>query len=120
MILVEAFQLALKNALIPQGRASRAEYWWFVLANLVVGIVIAILTRVSGIFVIVNILYTLAIIVPGLMIAIRRMHDTNKSGWFLLIGIIPIVGSIVLIVMLAQKGTPGMNNYGTPSLALNR
>ena len=53
-------------------------------------------------------------LVPSLAVAIRRLHDTNKSGWFLLLALIPIVGFIVLIVFLATPGEPGPNNYGLP------
>lgn len=116
--MVTAFEMAIKNAITPQGRASRGEYWWFVLANLIVGIVLAILARVTILFVIVNVLYTLAIILPSIMVAIRRLHDIDKSGWFLLAGFIPILGSIFILVMLARPGTVGANTYGYPPLAL--
>jgi len=94
------------------GRAGRAEFWWFVLANLLVFVVLAILMGIADIFFILYIGYALAVLVPSIAVAIRRLHDTNKSGWFLLIGLIPIIGAILLIVFYAAEGTNGPNDYG--------
>ena len=93
------------------GRAGRAEFWWFVLANLVVFVALAILIAVSNIFIILYFGYALALIVPSIAVAIRRLHDTNKSGWWLLIGIIPF-GGLVLLVFYILEGTPGPNDHG--------
>ena len=94
------------------GRAGRAEFWWFALANFLIYIVLAILLNVASIFWILYIGYALAVIVPSIAVAIRRLHDTNKSGWFLLIGLIPFVGVILLIVFYATEGTNGPNDHG--------
>ena len=80
------------------GRASRKEFWMFIAVNLVVSILIGV-TRIQ----ILSTLYTLALFIPALAVGIRRLHDTNRSGWWLLIGLVPFVGAIVLIVFLAQK-----------------
>ena len=93
------------------GRAGREEFWWFVLANFLVFIVLAILLAISNIFWILYIGYTLAVIVPSIALAIRRLHDTNKSGWWLLIGLIPF-GGIVLLVFYILEGTNGPNDHG--------
>ena len=82
------------------GRASRPEYWWFVLFIIVVGIVVSMGGNfASGVF-------TLATIVPCIAVATRRLHDTHRSGWWQLISLVPVVGWIVLIVFLAQKSAP--------------
>ena len=94
------------------GRAGRAEFWWFVLANLVVYVALAILAQISGIFLILYFIYALAMLVPSLAVAIRRLHDTDKSGWLVLLGLIPLVGFIILLVFYIQEGTPGPNQYG--------
>lgn len=94
------------------GRAGRAEFWWFVLANLVVYVALAILMAIADIFIILYIGYGLAMIVPSIAVAIRRLHDTDKSGWMLLLGLIPFVGAILLIVFYAAEGTNGPNQYG--------
>jgi uncharacterized membrane protein YhaH (DUF805 family) len=115
MILVNTWKtVVLERFAKFDGRAGRAEYWWFVLANLIAYVVLAILMQIATIFVILLIGFWLAIIVPSIAVAVRRLHDTNKSGWFLLISLIPFVGGIILLVFLATAGDPGPNNYGAP------
>jgi uncharacterized membrane protein YhaH (DUF805 family) len=94
------------------GRSRRAEFWWYFLANLIIGVVLNVVDAVIGLAGILSLIYALAVLVPGLAVGIRRLHDTGKSGWWLLIALIPIVGIIVLIVFFAQDSTPGVNDYG--------
>jgi uncharacterized membrane protein YhaH (DUF805 family) len=101
------------------GRASRAEFWWFALANLVIYIVLAALAQASNFFFVLYVLYGLAVLIPSIAVAVRRLHDTNRSGWWVLISLIPLVGSIILIVLLALPGEPRPNAYGgVPSAAV--
>ena len=93
------------------GRAARPEFWWFVLANFIIGVVFNILSQVSDLFFFLSLLYSLAVLVPYLAVAVRRLHDTDKSGWWLLIGLIPCAGIIILIVFFATEGTRGPNQY---------
>ena len=109
----------LKKYLLFTGRARRKEFWMFVLFNLVVSIVlnivVGILANVPGIgFILafIPLVYSLAILLPSIGLGIRRLHDTDRSGWWLLIGLIPLVGAIVLIVFAAQEGTKGNNQFG--------
>jgi uncharacterized membrane protein YhaH (DUF805 family) len=105
----------LKKFKVFTGRSDRREFWMFVLYNFIVGFVLGILSSIPAlgwIFRIVSVLFTLAIIVPGIAVGIRRLHDTNRSGWFLLLSLIPLVGAIILIVFCVQEGTPGENKYG--------
>ena len=94
------------------GRAGRGEFWWFFLANIVIYIALLILAQISGLFMILYFLYALAVIVPNIAVGIRRLHDTDKSGWFLLISFVPLIGGIILLVFLAMEGTTGPNKYG--------
>jgi uncharacterized membrane protein YhaH (DUF805 family) len=94
------------------GRARRAEFWWFFLASFIIGIVFNILIAVASIFWVVYVIYALAVLIPNIAVGVRRLHDTNKSGWWLLIALIPLVGIIVLIVFFATDGLPGPNQYG--------
>ncbi len=103
----------LENYANFSGRARRAELWSFALTNAIAYVLLAILTRVSGIFVVVYIAFALAMLVPGLAVAVRRLHDTGKSGWMLLVGLIPIVGGILLLVWYFTDSTRGTNQYGT-------
>ena len=88
------------------GRASRAEYWWFVLAYVVVSLVLSLLHLD-----IIAMLFNLALLIPSLAAGTRRLHDIGKSGWFQLIWLIPLIGWILLIYWLAQPST-GPNAYG--------
>lgn len=99
------------------GRSRRAEYWMFVLINALVSIGLLFATgsfrdepSVVGSFVYLG--YTLATIVPGFAVTVRRLHDTGRSGWWFLIGLVPLVGAIVLLVFLVQDGQPGDNDFG--------
>ncbi len=102
-----------------EGRARRSEYWYFVLFNALIGYASMFVFGLIGGMLDVPILagigfvYVFAALIPGLAVAIRRLHDTNKSGWMILIGLIPVVGSIVLIVFFATEGTQGSNEYGS-------
>lgn len=96
------------------GRARRAEFWWFWLANVIVLIVLATLAgAVSEVLWVLYALYALAMFVPSLAVAVRRLHDTGKTGWLLLLGFVPVVGPIVLLVFYLLDSTPGTNQYGT-------
>lgn len=100
-----------------QGRASRPEYWWyqlFVFGLMVAALIVdAILAKIIGIG-LVYYLLALALFLPGLGAAVRRLHDTNRSGWWLLISLVPFVGAVVLIVFLCLPSDQGDNRFGPP------
>ena len=97
------------------GRARRAEYWWFWLINTAAGIILAIigLAIIPELGLIIFAVWYLATLLPSLGVAVRRLHDTNKSGWTLLLGIIPF-GGIVLFIFMVVDGDLGANRYGYP------
>ena len=110
-------KVVLENYLNFTGRARRAEFWWYFLANLIISVVLNIIDAAlgwgSGYYGgILTGIYGLAVLLPGLAVGIRRLHDTDKSGWWLLLALIPLVGIIVLIVFWATDGQPGVNQYG--------
>lgn len=94
------------------GRARRQEYWMFVLFNIAFGIAAAILDTILGSWGAIGGLYGLAMIIPGVAVGVRRLHDIGKSGWMLLVALIPVIGVIWLIILLATDSTPGSNQYG--------
>ena len=104
-----------KKYAVFSGRARRKEYWMFALFNvlisLAIGIVLAIVGAVQAASVIQG-LYQLAILIPGLAVCARRLHDIGKSGWWMLIALIPLVGFIVLLVFLCTDSQPDENDYG--------
>jgi len=111
---LDYYLAVLKKYAIFSGRSQRAEYWYFVLVNLIISFIFTFLDRVTGTGIgnILSIIYSLAILVPGIAVAIRRLHDVGKSGWWLLIAFIPLVGTIWLIVLFATDSNPGDNTYG--------
>ena len=100
------------------GRARRKEYWMFVLFNMIFAIVAAILDNVLGIamegtgYGPLYGIYALAVLIPGLAVAVRRLHDVGKSGWMILITLIPLIGAIWLLVLLVTDSNLGENQYG--------
>jgi uncharacterized membrane protein YhaH (DUF805 family) len=95
------------------GRASRPAFWWWALFALLVGIGASIVDAIIGsqIF---SIIVSLGLILPNLSVSIRRLHDTDRTGWWILIALIPLIGLIVLLVFYLQKSDPGDNSYGSP------
>lgn len=89
-----------------RGRASRSEFWWWYLASVIIEIVFRALGAASGVFALLGGLFSLAVIVPQIAIGARRLHDTNRSGWWQLLVFIPIVGWIILIVWWASREKP--------------
>ena len=109
---------ALKKYAVFEGRARRREYWFFVLFAVLIQIGLNIVDRMLGMFSaengigILGGIFALAILVPSLAVGARRLHDTGRSGWWLLIWLIPIIGWIVLIVFFVMDSQPGTNAYG--------
>ena len=101
-----------------QGRASRSEFWWF---TLFVWLVCFIAIIIDGAIdqSIVQPIAGLALFFPSLSVQVRRLHDTDKSGGWALVGIIPLIGSIILLIMCAFKGTPGTNRFGEDPLLVH-
>lgn len=95
------------------GRSSRSEYWWYALFAFLLGIVISIVFSFSeNMSTIVSSIVSLALLLPGLGLSVRRLHDINKSGWWILVGLIPVAGIIILIVWFCKDSDPTDNNYG--------
>ena len=102
---------AIKRYADFNGRARRTEYWIFVLFNTIFGAVAGLVDGVLGIALISS-LYSLFVLIPNLSISFRRLHDVDKSAWWLLISFVPVVGVIVLLVFSVMPGTVGANRYG--------
>ena len=118
---MEWYLQTLKHYATFTGRATRREYWYFVLINTVAAMTLFIVGEVlaAGVGAALYTLYLLGTFLPSLAVSVRRLHDIDKSGWWLLVSIIPLVGSVVLLVLLASASTPATNTYGPePELAL--
>jgi uncharacterized membrane protein YhaH (DUF805 family) len=94
------------------GRARRKEYWMFFLFNLLIAIGIAIIESIIGTGGILGIIFSLAMLVPGIAVTVRRLHDTGRSGWWVLISLVPVIGWIVLLVFMLLDSEPTTNEYG--------
>ena len=102
----------LKQYAVFEGRARRKEYWMFLLFNVVIAAALAIVGRAIGLDGMLRGLYTLGVLIPGLAVSVRRLHDTGRSGWWLLIVFVPLVGWLIALYFLAQPGKTGQNRYG--------
>ncbi len=124
MDMVEAVKTVLSQYATFSGRAARPEYWWWVLAIFLLSIVIqaidgAVVAPLLGFprFGVnagqpLSAVVSLAILVPSIAVGVRRLHDSGRSGWWLLIGLIPVVGWLVLLYWLVQPTENGHNRYG--------
>ena|SRR3989338_2931029 len=103
----------LKKYAVFTGRAGRAEFWYFTLFNIIIVILLNIISSIigDGNNILIS-LYYLAVLIPSLAVSVRRLHDTDRSGWWILIGLIPLIGTIILIVFMVLDSTPAQNQYG--------
>ena len=114
MTFAEAVRSGFDHYVKFDGRASRPAFWWWFLFGVLVGIGASIIDAIIGSFGVVSGLAALALLLPNLSVAIRRLHDTDHTGWWVLIGLIPIIGFIVLLVFYLRQSDLGENRYGPP------
>lgn len=109
---------ALKKYADFGGRSRRREYWLFTLFNVIVAIGLAVVDVTTGMidkssgYGLLSSIYSLAVLVPGLSVSVRRLHDTDHSGWWLLIAFIPLIGAIILLIFMVRDSDPGKNRFG--------
>ncbi len=102
----------LKKYAVFSGRARRTEYWMFFLINFIITFVLGF---VEGLFKgpgVLGMVYSLGVLVPSIAVGVRRLHDTGRSGWWLLISFVPLIGAIVLLVYMVQDSQAAENSYG--------
>ena len=107
----------LKKYVVFSGRARRKEFWMFTLFSAIISIVLSVIDRAIGTDSstgtgLLGGIYSLLVLLPSLAVTVRRLHDTNRSGAWIFIGLIPIIGWIVLLIFTVQEGTPGENSHG--------
>lgn len=108
----------LRKYAVFEGRARRQEYWTFVLINTTISLGLGLLERALGFAPdidqsVLSSIYALAVLVPSLAVGVRRLHDTGRSGWYMFLVLIPILGSIALLVLQLFDSDPGNNQYGS-------
>ncbi len=108
---------ALTNYAVFNGRAQRQAYWMFFLINIIIQIGLVAIETAAGIAFI-STVYSLAVLIPGIAVTVRRLHDTNHSGFWLFIGLIPLVGAIILLVFMVKDSDAEENQFGSNPKAL--
>jgi len=94
------------------GRARRKEYWMFELFNIIIVMILAVIDTLLGTDGVLLVLYVLSVFIPSIAVTVRRLHDTGRSGWWILIDFVPLVGPIWLFVLMVLDSQPGENQYG--------
>jgi len=108
----EAVVGAMGNIFTYWGRASRSAFWWFALLEVIAYMVVGWISDVSTTAgIVLDIVIGLPVVLAGISLAVRRLHDTNRTGWWWWIGFVPVVGGIILLVFYLLRGTPGPNRY---------
>ena len=118
----DSIKICFKKTFNYKDRASRSEFWYFTLIYTILSIPLYIYENSydpteENIYII-SVLCVIILFLPGIAVQIRRMHDINKSGWFILLNLVPFIGSIIVLVMLIEKGTLGKNRFGEYPLKL--
>jgi uncharacterized membrane protein YhaH (DUF805 family) len=116
---MEWMLLPIKRYTDFSGRSRRKEYWMFLLGVVIVAILLGIIEgvlglsgMVAGVYGPLTVIFLLGIIIPSIAVQIRRFHDQDKSGWFVLLGLIPFVGGLIVLVFMCLEGTKGPNRFG--------
>jgi len=112
------FVEALKKYAVFSGRSRLKEYWYFALFVIIISFVLSIIDVLTGAYArtagegLLSSIFSLAVLIPSIAVTVRRLHDIDRSGWWLFIALVPLVGWIVLLVFTVQEGTLGSNRYG--------
>jgi uncharacterized membrane protein YhaH (DUF805 family) len=117
--MIEWMMMPLKRYADFSGRSRRKEYWFFVLGVFIAAIVLSIIERIAGLSGMVGGVYgplttilLFGVIIPSIAVQVRRFHDQDKSGWFVLLSLIPFIGAIIVLVFMFLEGTKGPNRFG--------
>jgi uncharacterized membrane protein YhaH (DUF805 family) len=102
----------LKKYAVFSGRARRKEYWMFFLFNIIITVVLGVIDGIISEQGVISSLYSLAVLIPGIAVTVRRLHDIGRNGWWFFLALVPIIGTIVLIVFMVKDSQPGENQYG--------
>jgi uncharacterized membrane protein YhaH (DUF805 family) len=112
------YREALMKYATFEGRARRKEYWFFVLFNFLVVVVLSVVDMGIGTFNeeaeigLLSGVYLLAVLIPSIAVTVRRLHDTDRSGWWILLNFIPVIGSVVILIFAVLDSQPGGNRFG--------
>ncbi len=116
MDFMTAVKFCLNNYFTIQGRGQRSQYWWFYLFFVILTVVANVIDGMTGIPIL-SLIVALGLLAPNICVAIRRMHDKDKSGWWLLIAFVPLIGFLYILYLFVTRGTEGDNRFGPDPLA---
>lgn len=111
MDMIAQYKQAMRNYALFEGRSARREFWFYILSVFLISAVAGVLDALVGLGLFTAIV-TLVHFVPSCAVAVRRLHDTDKSGWWLLLMLLPVIGHIILLVFYCTGGTKGPNRFG--------
>ena len=112
----QAVSSAFRNYVNFEGRAARSEYWYWVLFIVIVEVAFLIVISILPLLGLLYLVFALGVLLPSIAVTVRRLHDIDKSGWWILISFIPLIGAIILIIWECTKGTLGPNRFGADPL----
>ena len=112
----EAIASGFSNYVNFSSRAARSEYWYWVLFNVLAQVVTELIDNAVIGMSVTTAIFSLAVLLPGIAVAARRLHDVDRTGWWLLLAFVPVVGLIVLLIWFCTKGTDGSNRFGPDPL----
>ncbi|HWZ10698.1 MAG TPA: DUF805 domain-containing protein [Xanthobacteraceae bacterium] len=112
----EAIASGFSNYVNFSSRAARSEYWYWVLFNVLAQVVTEIIDNAVIGMSVTTAIFSLAVLLPGIAVAARRLHDVDRTGWWLLLAFVPVIGLIVLVIWFCTKGTDGSNRFGPDPL----
>lgn len=108
----------LRKYTVFTGRARRKEYWFFMLFNVLISLGLSIIDNVLGLILneagvgVLSGIYALAVLLPSIAVAVRRLHDSDRTGWWMLLVFLPVLGGLILLVFMVLDGNQGRNRYG--------
>jgi len=112
----QAISSGFSNYVNFSDRACRSKYWYWFLFVVLGQFVTAIVDSVIG-FQLTTGIFSLVVLLPGIAVGVRRLHDLDRTGWWLLLAFVPLIGTIILIVWFCTRGTPGANRFGPDPLS---
>ncbi len=116
MSFTDAISTGFRKYVVFNGRSSRSEYWWWYLFVVIGAVAFAVVDSIIGTYPLLYAIWAVAVILPQLAVSIRRLHDRDKSGWWILFGLVPLIGGIMLLIWLVSRGTEGPNQFGEDPL----
>ncbi len=119
MSFTQAIGSAFRKYVVFNGRSSRSEYWWWALFAVIGYIAAAVIDTIIGTYPLLYVIWALVVILSGLAVSVRRLHDLDKSGWWVLIGFIPLIGGIIIIFWFVRRGSDGPNQFGEDPLLVS-